>query len=114
MNRAFSSHWRALACAAWLLALPAVAHASDDHDHDRARQALAAGEILPLARVLERVEQRHPGQVIDVELEREHDARWIYKLKVLQRGGALIRLKVDARDGTVLGSRSREKDREKH
>ncbi|EXI67571.1 MAG: Peptidase propeptide and YPEB domain protein [Candidatus Accumulibacter adjunctus] len=114
MTRAPPSLWQALACAAWLLASPAIAHASDDHDHDRARQAVEAGEILPLARVLERVEQLHPGQVIDVELEREHDARWIYKLKVLQRGGALIRLKVDARDGTVLGSRTREKDKERH
>lgn len=112
MNRPLSSLWQALACATWLLACPVVAHADDDHN--RARQALEAGEILPLARVLERVEQRYPGQVIDVELERDHDGRWIYEVKVLQRGGSLIKLKVDARDGTVLDSRARDKDAEKN
>lgn len=102
--------WRALPCAAGLLAALAFAHSAHAHsggDHDRARQALEAGEILPLSHVLERIEQSHPGQVIDVELERGHDARWVYKVKVLQRGGALIRLKVDARDGRVLGSRAK-------
>lgn len=102
--------WRTLLCAAGLLVAPAFALAHSGGDHDRARQALEAGEILPLARVLEHVEQSHPGQVIDVELERGHDARWVYKVKVLQRGGALIRLKVDARDGRVLGSRTNAPD----
>lgn len=114
MTRPTSSLWQAFACALWLLACPAVGHAGESHDHDRARQALEAGEILPLARVLERVEQRYPGQVIDVELERDHDGRWIYEVKVLQRGGSLIKLKVDARDGTVLGSRTRDREAEKN
>lgn len=81
---------------------------ADDDDHDRARKALQAGEVLPLKTILERVERSHPGQVMDVELEREHDSRggrWIYKLKVLQPDGALLRLKVDAREGTVLGTK---------
>jgi hypothetical protein len=42
--------------------------------HDRARQAVEAGEILPLRTVLERVERDYPGQVLDVELEREQKA----------------------------------------
>ena len=79
-----------------------------DEDHDRARQAREAGEILPLRTILERVERSYPGQVIDVELERDHDSsRWIYRIKLLQSGGALIRLKVDARDGTLIGHKGR-------
>jgi len=113
MKRPPPSLWLALACAAWLQTFPAVGQAGEGHDHDRARQALEAGEILPLSRVLERVEQQHPGQVIDVELEREHDARWVYEVKVLQRGGSLIKLKVDARAGTVLGSRTHNRDKGK-
>lgn len=113
MNRPPPSLWQALVCAVWLLACPAVGQAGEGYDHDRARQALEAGEILPLARVLERVEQRYPGQVIDVELERDHEARWIYEVKVLQRGGSLIKLKVDARDGTVLDSRARNRETDK-
>ena len=60
----------------WLVLLAAIAgpaHARDghdEHDHDRARQALQAGEILPLKAILARVEKEHPGQVMEVELER--------------------------------------------
>ncbi len=95
-----------LLCAV-LLAAGSGAGIADD-DHDRARQAVEAGQILPLRTILERIEPGYPGQVIDVELERDHDSpQWVYKIKLLQRGGALIRLKVDAHDGSVLGRKGR-------
>ncbi len=81
------------------VALPASA--GDARDHDRARRALEAGEILPLRAILERAERDTPGQVIEVELERE-GGRWIYEIKVLPPGGAMVALELDARDGTVL------------
>jgi uncharacterized membrane protein YkoI len=90
-----------------LLAGVGAAHAGEE-DHERARKALEAGEVLPLKTILEGVERVYPGQVMDVELEREHGSRgerWIYKVKVLRTGGALVKLKVDARDGTVVGSK---------
>ena len=81
--------------------------AGDEHDHDRARQALEAGEVLPLRSILERVEREQPGQVVDVELERDRDGeRWVYKIKLLRSGGALVKLKVDARDGRLLGQKN--------
>lgn len=96
-----------------LLALALAAAASlalaDDDDHERARRAMQAGEIMPLHTLLERVAQRHPGQVVEVELERE-DGAWIYELKLLRPDGVLLKLELDARDGTVLGSRSRRED----
>lgn len=76
-------------------------HAGDAHDHDRARRAVEAGEILPLRTVLERVERDYPGQVMEVELEQKGD-RWVYEIKVLRTGGALIKLKIDGRDGRLL------------
>lgn len=90
-----------LACS--LAAAPALA---GERDHDRARAALQAGEVLPLATVLQRVAQSHPGDVLEVELERQ-DGRWIYELKLLQRGGALVKLEVDARSGEVLKRKER-------
>lgn len=96
---------------ALLLAVGAapLGQASDVADHDRARQAVEAGEVLPLRTVLERVEREYPGQIMEVELERK-DARWIYEIKLLRPGGALLKLKVDARTGTLLDSKSREPD----
>ncbi len=78
-----------------------IALAGGQRDHDRARAALRAGEVLPLSTILERVAKEQPGQVLEVELERDHD-RWIYELKLIESSGALVKLKVDARDGAVL------------
>ena len=83
------------------LMLVSVPPARADSDHDRARQALEAGEILPLRTVLDKLARDVPGQVMEVELERSSE-RWIYEIKLLQAGGALIKLKVDARDATVI------------
>ena len=82
------------------LALPA-AWASDQHDHERARAAVQAGEVMPLPALLERVQRAHPGQVLELELERE-GGRWIYEVKLLQAGGQLIKLELDAKTGQVL------------
>jgi len=86
-----------------LFAITATAPASADdrRDHDLARQALQAGEILPLRMILERVERAHPGQIMEVELERK-DGTWIYEIKMLRPNGALVKLKVNARDGALL------------
>ena len=79
-----------------------ASYAGDRSDHDRARQALEAGEVLPLRTILDHVERDHPGQVMEVELDREQGV-WLYEVKVLREGGALVKLKIDARNGTVLG-----------
>ncbi len=80
--------------------------ADDLNDHDRARQALEAGEILPLKLVLEKVGRDTPGQVMEVELERKHE-RWVYEIKLLRPGGSLVKLRVDASDGRILDRRGR-------
>jgi uncharacterized membrane protein YkoI len=88
-----------LACVA-LFPLAALA----DGDHDQARAALLAGEILPLPAILERVGRAYPGNVLEIELDRRR-GRWIYRIKMLQADGSLLRLAVDARDGTILKRR---------
>jgi uncharacterized membrane protein YkoI len=88
-------------CAA--AAAPAVLAGKDDHLE--AQRLLAAGEILPLARVLEIVRREVPGPVVEVELEREDDdgpVRWEYDVEVLMESGIVRKVKLDARDGRVL------------
>jgi uncharacterized membrane protein YkoI len=86
--------------------LSAGAMARDRGDHERAREAVVAGQILPLRTVLERLEREHAGQVLEVELESE-GPRWIYEVKLLQPGGQLLRLEIDASTGEVIGQRVR-------
>lgn len=89
-----------------LAAMMPLAARADGGDHERARQALEAGQVLPLARILEAVSAEHPGEVVEVELERE-DGRWVYELKLLQAGGRIAKLRVDARDARVIEPRGR-------
>ncbi len=86
------------------LAMPGsgASFAADKLDHDRARQAVEAGDVLPLRTILERVEREYPGQVMGVELDREK-GEWVYEIKLLRKGGALMKLKILARDGAILG-----------
>ena len=90
-----------------LAALAPLAYAFDLGDHDRARHALAAGEILPLEAVIEKVSRDTPGQAKEVELEHKND-RWVYEIKLLRPGGSLVKLLVDARDGTIIVRRGRD------
>ena len=78
-----------------------AAQAGRKDDHDRARAAVQAGEVLPLPALLERLQRTHPGGVLELELEREH-GRWIYEVKLLQPDGQLLKLEVDAATAQVL------------
>ena len=83
-------------------------------DHDLARQALEAGEILPLDKILASVTLKHPGQVLEVELEQDRyqgKKIWIYEIKSVTKDGRLMKLEVDAKTGEVLQARSRGGDR---
>lgn len=110
MHRSFITSLT-LALGLFMSSLP-LAWASGEHDHDRARKAVEAGEVLPLKSILERVERDYPGQVMEVELERE-GGRWLYEIKILRSGGSLLKLKVDARDGTPVGKKERPQTGEK-
>ena len=87
-----------LLAAAFGIAAPSY---GDEGDHARARQALLAGEILPLRTVLDRVAQSYPGQPVKIEFEAEH-GRYLYEIKLLQDTGHMIKLKVDARDARII------------
>lgn len=76
-------------------------------DHDVARQALEQGQVLPLRSVLDKIERDHQGQVLKIEFERD-DGRFVYKIRLLQKDGRMVRLKVDAVDGQVLSIQRRE------
>lgn len=75
-------------------------------DHDDARRAVEAGEIRPLADILNTVKGKLPGEVVGVKLEREAGA-WMYEFRVVDEKGRLFEIHVDARSGEV--ERAKEK-----
>lgn len=94
----------ALLILALLLAAPV--RAGEDHDHDRARRAVLAGEILPLSAILDQVNAEYGGDLIEAELERKH-GRPVYEIKLLTRDGKLLKLHYDARDGSRVPGKER-------
>ncbi|MDO8330110.1 MAG: PepSY domain-containing protein [Fluviicoccus sp.] len=107
MNRQIAAFLRLTVLAGALCLPPGQASASGREDHEQARQALEAGQIQPLSRILERVGRLYPGQVLEVELEREQ-GRWLYEIKLLLPDGRLLKAEVDARSGEVLGTKRRQ------
>lgn len=70
-------------------------------DHVEARELLKRGEILPLAQILDVAQRRVPGDVIEVELDRE-DTGWEYEVKVLTPTGQVRKITLNARNGAVV------------
>ena len=55
--------------------------------------------VVPLRNLLARVHAAYPGQVLEVELEREKNGRnelWIYEVKLLTQRGSVLKLEYDA------------------
>jgi len=86
-----------------LMGFAGVAGADDGAEPlaDDVRAAASHGEVLPLAKILAIAAQRVPGEVLKIELEREHGVL-SYELKILARDGRVRELRLDARSGAVL------------
>lgn len=73
----------------------------DGQSYQRARQAVDAGEILPVSQILRQLNQQLEGEIISVELEYEHQT-WVYEFMLLQADGRLQEVYINASDGAVL------------
>lgn len=89
--------------AALLLALcagPAPAERADDAD--RARAAVREGRYVPLSSILDWLDARYHGRVIEVELEEEDDEPPTYEVEWLTPQGRVVEFEFDARSGELL------------
>jgi uncharacterized membrane protein YkoI len=87
--------WGAVA----LAATPALA--DGDREHENARRAVERGEALPLVEVLAKVQRDLGGEIVGVSFERKQDL-WLYEFKVVEPGGRLVEVYVDAASGRIL------------
>lgn len=87
-----------------LLMLIAAPLARADVDHEQARRAYEAGEIVSLKQILKAVAKDQPGQVVEVELERE-DGRWVYEVEVLSPAGKVTELLYDGKTGKRMAEK---------
>lgn len=70
-------------------------------DVELARDLVERGQILPLARVLALLQEQHPGQIVEVELEYSH-GKLVYEVDMITRDGRLIEVDMDAATGEIV------------
>jgi uncharacterized membrane protein YkoI len=88
--------------AAILVVFPTGVRAGDrDDDHERARRALEAGEVVPLDQILQEVQTHYEGTVVEVELS-EEEGRWVYEVELVASDGRLLQLRIDAKSKELL------------
>ena len=80
---------------------PEFASADDRVKRSEVRELREAGKILPMEDILSRVRTAQPGQVVEIELERE-DGRLVYEVKLIDDADAIHKLELDAASGEVL------------
>ena len=78
-----------------------AAQAQIPPDFELARDAVARGEILPLVEVLSRLQESHPGRVIEVELEYS-DNILVYEVELVTDDGRLIEVEMNAATGAFI------------
>jgi len=74
-------------------------------DHELAREALTSGQIRPLGEIVNAVQSRCEGKIIEVELERssrDGGDFWLYQLRMMMPKGDILRLDVDAATSQIL------------
>ncbi|MBZ9566464.1 PepSY domain-containing protein [Modicisalibacter tunisiensis] len=89
-----------------LVSLPPAAAEDDWHGlHD----AVRAGRLVALPGVLDWLQQRYAGQVLEVELEHEDEAIR-YDIEMIGPDGQLVEFVFDAATGELVDSRGQDID----
>jgi uncharacterized membrane protein YkoI len=85
-----------------LLLSPIATVSADDqrarhHDHDDARAAVERGERVALAPLVADALRRHPGKLVEAELDGDE-----YEIEILRADGRVVELEYDARTGKLI------------
>lgn len=91
--------------------LPQRVHATPRQPHrpllvaelnvEEVRRLRASGSIMPLEEVFRQIARDYPGRIIEIELE-EEDGLLVYELELVDDGGVVREIEIDARTGALL------------
>ena len=97
----FTAAVAAAAIAATLLFSAGAANADSRIRQTEVRQLRESGKILPMEEILARVQKIQPGQVVEIELDREKEG-YVYEVKLIDDKDTIHKLELDAGTGDVL------------
>lgn len=72
-----------------------------EDDQDEVRKAVNRGEATALRGILVKVKKKYAGEIVHVGLKKRSN-RLVYTIKLIDRTGMLMLVRVDARSGTIL------------
>lgn len=73
-----------------------------DDDRDEVREAVKRGEATALRDILAKVKKKYDGEIVHVGIKKRSN-RLVYSIKLIDRTGMLMLVRVDARNGTIIG-----------
>lgn len=71
-------------------------------DQATVRRAVAEGRLRPLTEIIATVQARHPGRIVDVELERARGGAYVYEIEILMPDRGTLEIKVDGASGDII------------
>ncbi|GEQ97760.1 hypothetical protein JCM17844_13970 [Iodidimonas gelatinilytica] len=71
-------------------------------EQDSAREEMLEGKIKSYSDIVRRARRAVPGRVVGQDLQRAGRDRWVYRIKVLQEGGKVASVTLDAHTGRIL------------
>ena len=87
------------ASAVVLLMILSISRAAEDHDV--ARRLRADGAIVPVSQILTTISRTHPGQALEITLQR-HQGRVVYQVEWVDARGVVWYLRYNAVSGALL------------
>ena len=71
------------------------------HEHEFALESVKNGSALPLAVILEEVQKKVPGELLEARLKRRHGVL-VYVLSILSKEGEYSVVTVNAKDKAII------------
>ncbi|WP_129140618.1 PepSY domain-containing protein [Modicisalibacter coralii] len=102
-----NAHYRFPYCRAVLLAMVLVtasASVAADDDWRQLHEAVRQGRLVALPSVLDWLQQRYTGQILEVELESDDQGAPRYDVEMIGPQGQVVRFEFDAATGELLDS----------
>lgn len=77
---------------------------ANNNDHEKAIEAVKNGEILPLAQILQSIQEKFDGRILAINLKDSEKGLfgWVYDIRMINENNKVINLRVDAGTSTVL------------
>ncbi len=81
--------------------LASLSFSSSAGDHEKVRDLMKSGNILPLETILEGLKETSSGRILEVELE-EKKGRLIYEIEQVDEQGVVREYSFDATNGDLI------------